>query len=385
MASTTPAVDAGKDAITLRAGTTAVRFDATTGLLSSIQRDGKTYALTAGPRLAFGRPAVTGMTTDTVELKLEPESGAATGVLIARAPAPQVINLCEIELEYPPGIGWAGFKLEISADGTNWKTLYDATRRPRDGKLFEFPPQRVSAVRLSNFRRSDGQPAQLKSFRAGYQTARFPTDPTAPARLTHGVTAATSSAPATAWLEASGAGGLDRARWTLDASGGLRLEYAYSLSGDFSYHGITFDHPEEQMQKLRWLGAGPFRVWQNRLRGTWLGVHEVERLDFQPGETWRYPEFQGFFAGVRWAELQTANGLISVSNAGGESYLRVGTPRITHPNTTIGFPAGDFSVLHAIPAIGSKFSTPDKTGSPWAKASGSYSGTLTFRFDAAQP
>ena len=61
--------------------------------------------------------------------------------------------------------------------------------------------------------------------------------------------------------------------------------------------------------------------------------------------------------------------------------LRIGTPRISHPFTTVAFPAGDLSFLEAIPAIGSKFITPEKTGpsSQPAKAAGLHTGSLVFR------
>jgi len=136
------------------------------------------------------------------------------------------------------------------------------------------------------------------------------------------------------------------------------------------------------MNSLRWLGEGPTRVWQNRLRGTNLGVHEIARNDLQPGEAWGYPEFQGCFAGLRWARFDTAAGPFTVLSASPETYLRVGTPRISHPNTTVDFPSGDLSLLHAIPAMGSKFKPAEQAGpeGQWAKAAGRYEGTLTFRF-----
>jgi Beta galactosidase small chain len=104
------------------------------------------------------------------------------------------------------------------------------------------------------------------------------------------------------------AAGLNSFRWTLSGDGSLRLDYDYTLNGDYRYHGITFDHPEDQMKSLRWLGDGPYRVWQNRLRGTWLGIHDVAYNDIQPGESWDYPEFQGMFSGLRWADLETSAG-----------------------------------------------------------------------------
>mgnify|MGYP001598477294 FL=1 len=137
------------------------------------------------------------------------------------------------------------------------------------------------------------------------------------------------------------------------------------------------------MTSLRWLGEGPYHVWQNRLRGTWLGIHETPRHDLQPGESWVYPEFEGYYAGVRWAKLATTDGTFTVFNNTPGTYLRVGTPRISHVSTTIDFPAGDVSFLHAIPAIGSKGKPAEQAGpeSQWAKAAGRYEGSVVFRFD----
>ena len=68
-----------------------------------------------------------------------------------------------------------------------------------------------------------------------------------------------------------GSAGLKRVRWTLSAGGALRREYRYALEGDFVYHGVTFDHWEELILSLRWLGEGPFRVGENCLQGTGCG------------------------------------------------------------------------------------------------------------------
>jgi hypothetical protein len=124
-------------------------------------------------------------------------------------------------------------------------------------------------------------------------------------------------------------------------------------------------------------------VWQNRLRGTTLGVHSIVRNDPQPGEAWTYPEFQGYFAGVRWARLGTTAGPLTITSTSPNGFLRVGTPRSTHPNTSVDFPSGDLSFLHAIPPIGSKFKTPGVSGpsGQWARATGRYEGTLVFRFE----
>ena len=379
-ATITPEVEIAAGEIRLRAGAVVANFDATNGLLRSVRRGDKASALTNGPRLTFARPAAQG---DVQWLDLKTDRPAnASAPLTAQLDAPQPANVIEAELDYPANVSWAGFRLEISPDGLSWNTLYDATRRIYDGKLFEFPPQPVAAMRLSDFRRSDGAPVVVKNLRLGYQAKRFPAVLTTPPKITTGTAHGPPTGADIAWLESTGASGLDHFRWTLSADGALRLDYAYTLNGEFQYHGITFDHPEEKLNSLRWLGEGPYRVWQNRLRGTGLGVHEIARNEIQPGETWGYPEFQGCFAGLRWARFETPGGLLTVTSLQPETYLRVGTPRISHINTTVAFPAGDISFLRAIPPMGSKFKTPEETGptSQWARAAGSYSGTLVFRF-----
>jgi hypothetical protein len=169
----------------------------------------------------------------------------------------------------------------------------------------------------------------------------------------------------------------------LQADGGLRLDYEYTVNGEFSYYGISFDYPEENLRSVRWLGEGPSRVWKNRLRGSRLGVHEIAWHSLQPGESWDYPESQGYFAGLRWARIETTDGSVVVSGQP-DIYFRMGTPRISLINTSPDFPVGDISFLHAIPPIGSKTARPERTGplSQWNKASGRQTGTLVFRFSA---
>lgn len=375
-AAAAPKVDLAPGEVRLAAGDATASFDAATGLLRNLRRGEKTAALSNGPLLTFARPESAGAP------EWLPFASEDAATQTRRLAAPHLANTLEIDLEYTRTVSWAGFKLEISADGSSWKTIYDGTRRSGDGKRFNFPPQPVVAVRLSNVRRSDGQPIAVRTVRLGYSATRFPAGPANPTAITHGTARNPTTGEITAWLETLGAGGLDRARWTLHADGSLQLDYAYTLNGDFLYHGITFSHPEEKMTSLRWLGAGPYRVWQNRLRGTSLGVHEIARNDLQPGDAWGYPEFQGCFAGLSWARLDTATGPLTVGSASPGLYLRVGTPRINHQNTTVEFPAGDLSFLNAIPAIGSKFVTPENSGPSGkpAKATGSYQGSLVFGF-----
>jgi len=368
--------------IQLNVGTTTAKFDAATGVLRSLQHDGKTSALANGPYVSFARPESAGP-VEWYSFATEETTGAAQ---IRRLAAPRPASTLEIELEYAPAVAYAGFKLEISPDGVAWKTIYEGTRRVGDGRNFNFPPQNVVAVRMSEIHNNIGQPIAVKSVKLGYAGARFPVLSPAPGSVTSGATKDPQTGEMVAWIETRGAAGFDHFRWTMHADGSLKLDYDYALEGSFLYHGISFDHPEKEMTSLRWLGAGPYRVWQNRLEGTWLGVHEIARNDAQPGDAWGYPEFQGMFAGLRWAQLKTSTGPLTVTSASNDLYLRVGTPRINHQFTTVEFPAGDISFLHAIPGIGSKFILPDKSGPSGqpAKASGHYQGSLTFSLGEPQ-
>ncbi len=282
----------------------------------------------------------------------------------------------EITVDSPRGLSWTGYKLQLSSDGREWKTIYDGTRRASDGKIFEFPPQVVTAARLSHFRRSDGQAVKVTGLRAGYASGRFAPEGNAGASVTSG------SGNQSAWIESTGGGGLTKFRWTMLAGGALRLDYEYSLSGDYAYYGISFDYPESRLRAVRWLGGGPYRVWKNRLRGASLGVHEIAWHELQPGENWEYPESQGYFSGLRWARLETSDGAVSVVSGQPDLFLRTGTPRFSLLNTSPEFPQGDISFLQAIPGIGSKFVASEKTGpsSGWTHASGRQTGSLVFRF-----
>jgi hypothetical protein len=358
----------------LVAGNVSASFDAQTGMLIELRRGTEPFALTNGPRLAFARPP---SANAVAWLPLAERAGASQGVHTLATP--QFANVVEVDLDLPRA-PFGGVRIELSPDGSRFKTIYDGTRRPGDGIRYDFPPQLVAAVRVTNARRASGQPADIKSVRVGYEALRFPSTGVS-GEVSSGEGEDPKQKGGTAWIEVRGSRGLDRFRWTLNRGGDLRLDYSYSLAGDFVYHGITFDHPESEMQSLRWLGDGPYRVWQNRFRGTWLGIHDVARDDQQPGQTWTFPEFQGYRSAVRWALLDTKSGPLKVSPSSAETYLRVGTPRTSHPQTTVEFPGGDLSFLHAISGMGSKFKPPKDSG-PAAlprKATGRYEGSVVFQ------
>jgi hypothetical protein len=185
-------------------------------------------------------------------------------------------------------------------------------------------------------------------------------------------------------------GDLKSVTWKADPNGGLQLDYEYSASGPQPYLGITFDWPESKMKKVQWLGQGPYRVWKNRMQGPQFGLWENEYNDTLAGyQTWKFPEFRGYFADVRWMKLTGPDGSMTVVMGQDNMFVRLGTdPKITDKRAAYMkaeplFPPGDISFLHAIPPIGNKFHAAGAIGpsSQLTNASGTYKGTLYFRFE----
>ncbi len=177
-------------------------------------------------------------------------------------------------------------------------------------------------------------------------------------------------------------GPLKKVRWEIASKEDIKLEYEYRYDGVVELMGIKFDYPEDQVKSKKWLGEGPYRVWQNRLHGTSLDVWENDYNDPIPGETFDYPEFKGFFGNWHWVELTTTEGKILISTEGYDNYLGVYSPRDGRDATLYTFPESGISVLDVIPAVRNKVNTTDLIG-PSSKpqyVSGVKKGTLYFQF-----
>ncbi|HWB85233.1 MAG TPA: glycoside hydrolase family 2 TIM barrel-domain containing protein [Bryobacteraceae bacterium] len=185
--------------------------------------------------------------------------------------------------------------------------------------------------------------------------------------------------------------------YRLKPDGWLTLDYDYALSGEHEYFGVGFDYPEADVKGMRYLGEGPYTVYQNRLTGGTLNVwnkHYNNTMvgdpdDLKPGEHFDYPIFKGFYEGVRWMQLNTSEGPITAmidQHTDSPIYVQVFTPKTAPENevgqTGVPFPNASISFLHAIPAIGSKFVGPRSSGPMGqpAVANGEYKGTISLYF-----
>ena len=188
-------------------------------------------------------------------------------------------------------------------------------------------------------------------------------------------------------VEANYSGPLSQVRWRISPDGQAQLDYTYSFDGAVDLLGVQIDYPEKALKGIRWLGWGPYRVWQNRMKGTRLDVWSNAYNDTTPGESWVYPEFKGYFRGWRWAEFATrSEGSIMVTNETGEGFLGVYTPNDGKVGPVLHLPATGLAFLEVIPPIGSKFTLAGVMGpeSQSRQVSGLHRGTILFRFGIPQ-
>lgn len=177
-------------------------------------------------------------------------------------------------------------------------------------------------------------------------------------------------------------GNLDKAQWTINPSGIVTLDYTYNFSSVVDLMGICFDYPEEQVISKRWLGAGPYRVWQNRIHGTQYDIWENDYNDPIPGETFTYPEFKGYFGDVSWMNIRTKEGTISLTNETPGTYIGIYQPRDGRDRLLYTLPESGISVLNVIPPVRNKVNSTDLCGpsSQPKWVNGSQTGRIVFRF-----
>jgi hypothetical protein len=183
-------------------------------------------------------------------------------------------------------------------------------------------------------------------------------------------------------VEATYFGDMTKTRWIVASDGNIRLDYEYQYNGTVELMGISFDYPENQVLSKRWLGKGPYRVWQNRIHGTEFGIWQNEYNDPVPGETFIYPEFKGYFAGWEWVSFKTTEGEFSMGNGTNNSYLGVYTPRDGRDALLYTLPESGIAVLKVIPAVRNKVNATDLIG-PSSQAqwvSGAQKGSVYFKF-----
>ena len=175
-------------------------------------------------------------------------------------------------------------------------------------------------------------------------------------------------------------GSLNTVKWDFSSAGSVSLKADYYFNGVVDLLGVCFDYPEQKVKSKKWVGRGPYRVWQNRMEGPQYSYFETQYNDPIPGESWQYPEFKGYFADVAWMLMDTAEGKFGIIGADG--YIGIYTPRDGRDHLLYALPETGISILKAIPAVRNKVNTTDLNGPSaqpyWSKGEGAVNATLIF-------
>ena len=130
--------------------------------------------------------------------------------------------------------------------------------------------------------------------------------------------------------------------------------------------GITFNYPEQQITGMTWLGQGPNRVWKNRMQGTQWGIWSKKYNNTITGESWDYPEFKGWHAGLYWVQVQSKEAGFVIYTGSQNVFLQMLQPQrplaAPNDNTHPAFPKSSIGFMHAISAIGTKFQPAEVMG-----------------------
>lgn len=165
-------------------------------------------------------------------------------------------------------------------------------------------------------------------------------------------------------------GGIDSIVWRMNGDGLLRMDAVMlnrpggKIDGEPVYGekisdiGLTFSYPQNEVTGMKWLGAGPYRVWKNRERGANFGLWHKNYNNTITGHSYEnlvYPEFKGYHGSLYWAVLEGDTNEITVSSSTDGLYFRVFTPDepegIKGEDRMQPFPEGDLSFLLDINAM----------------------------------
>ncbi len=89
-------------------------------------------------------------------------------------------------------------------------------------------------------------------------------------------------------------GCFDQAVWTIAPDSIAAIDFTYNFSGVVDLMGVMFDYPEDKMFSKRWVGDGPYRVWQNRLHGPQIWAYGKMSIMIPfIAESFTYPNLKG--------------------------------------------------------------------------------------------
>lgn len=155
--------------------------------------------------------------------------------------------------------------------------------------------------------------------------------------------------------------------WTMQKNGVLQLDYDYRPLDKIKMSGITFNFPEKDIAGAKIFANGPYRVYNNRLKGGTLNIWDKVYNDAITGEVWNYPEFKGYYSLFYGMKLLCPTPF-EVYCTSEDVSLHLFTPSVQRQFdikknfTNPPYPSGNISFMDAIPAVGTKFETAENYG-----------------------
>lgn len=158
-----------------------------------------------------------------------------------------------------------------------------------------------------------------------------------------------------------------RFTWLMLENGILQLDYNYRPQNKVAMAGVTFDFPEEGVVGADLLANGPYRVYNNRMKGGTINLWKKTYNDAITGEVWEYPEFKGYYSHFYAMKLDCPTPF-EVYCANEDVTLHLFTPSaqksydISRNYTVPTYPKGNISFMDAIPPVGTKFGRAENYG-----------------------
>lgn len=115
--------------------------------------------------------------------------------------------------------------------------------------------------------------------------------------------------------------------WRVNGNGWVDCDYDYITASGQDLAGVTFDYPAGLVRHWRWLGDGPYRASPNQNYGAVFGRYESDGNPVRTGgPAGGRSEFTGRLAGVRWLQLETVEGPITILNRSHMPWLQAPVP-----------------------------------------------------------
>lgn len=158
-----------------------------------------------------------------------------------------------------------------------------------------------------------------------------------------------------------------RFSWRMLKNGILQLDYTYRPQEEMKMAGITFTFPEAGVTGASLFANGPYRVYNNRMKGGTLNMWYKDYNDAITGEEWIYPEFKGYYSLFHGMKLDCPTPF-EVYCASEDVTLHLFTPKVQRlyderrNNTISPYPSGNISFMDAIPSVGTKFASARNYG-----------------------